>query len=47
LIEVRVVGRNVAIRAEASRFWQRRSVKRTLESLPGLTGYRTTIDVGD
>ncbi len=46
-IEVRVVGRNVAIRAEASRFWQRRSVKRTLESLPGLTGYRTTIDVGD
>ncbi len=45
--EVRVVGRNVAIRAEASRFWQRRSVRRTLESLPGLAGYRTTIDVGD
>jgi hypothetical protein len=46
-VEVRVVGRNVAIRAEASRFWQRRGVRRTLESLPGLTGYRTTIDVGD
>ena len=46
-VEVRVVGRNVAIRAEASRFWQRRSVRRTLESLPGLAGYRTTIDVGD
>ncbi len=46
-VEVRVVGRNVAIRAEASRFWQRRSVRRTLESLPGLSGYRTTIDVGD
>ena len=45
--EVRVVGRNVAIRAEASRFWQRRGVRRTLESLPGLAGYRTTIDVGD
>ncbi len=45
--EVRVVGRNVAIRAEASRFWQRRSVRRALESLPGLAGYRTTIDVGD
>ncbi len=45
--EVRVVGRHVAIRAEASRFWQRRSVKRTLESLPSLTGYRSTIDVGD
>ena len=46
-VEVRVVGRNVAIRAEASRFWQRRGVKRTLESLPILAGYRTTIDVGD
>jgi hypothetical protein len=46
-VEVRVVGRNVAIRAEASRFWQRRSVRRTLESLPGLAGYRTAIDVGD
>ena len=43
--EVRVVGRNVAIRAEASRFWTARGVKRTLESLPGLAGYRTTIDV--
>lgn len=46
-VEVRVAGRNVAIRAEASRFWQRRNVRRTLESLPGLAGYRTTIDVGD
>jgi hypothetical protein len=45
--EVRVVGRDVTIRARGVRFWQRRSVRRTLESLPGLAGYRPTIEVVD
>ncbi|MFO0907568.1 MAG: hypothetical protein U0794_04270 [Isosphaeraceae bacterium] len=45
--EVRVVGREVIIRARTARFWQRRSVRNTLESLPGLNGYRTTVVVDD
>jgi hypothetical protein len=45
--EVRVVGRQVIIRARGVRFWQRRSVRRTLESLPGLAGFRPTIEIVD
>jgi hypothetical protein len=45
--EVRVVGRDVTIRARGVRFWQRRSVRRTIESLPGLAGYRPTIEIVD
>jgi hypothetical protein len=44
-VEVRVVGRNVTIRARATRFWQRRGVRRSLETLPGLAGYRPTIEI--
>ncbi|MBX6315766.1 MAG: hypothetical protein IRY99_23050, partial [Isosphaeraceae bacterium] len=46
-LDVRVVDRSVTIRARVDRFWQRRSVRRTLESLPGLAGYKTTIEVTD
>ncbi len=46
-LEVRVSGRNVLIVARASRFWQKRSLRRTLETLPGLAGYRARIDVPD
>jgi hypothetical protein len=46
-LEVRVVNRNVAIRARANHFWQRRGLRRSIESLPGLSGYRTSIDVDD
>jgi hypothetical protein len=46
-VEVRVVDRNVTIRARVSRFWYRRSVRHTLETLPGLSGYRTRIEVVD
>ncbi len=46
-VEVRVVGRDVTIRAHTTRFWQRRTVRRTLESLPGLAGYRATVDLLD
>jgi hypothetical protein len=45
--EVRVVGRQVIIRARGVRFWQRRSVRRTLESLPALAGYRPTVEIVD
>ena len=46
-VEVRVVGRDVTIRAKATRFWQRRTVRRALESMPGLAGYRPTIEILD
>lgn len=44
-VEVRVVGRDVMIRARATRFWQRRSLRRSLEALPTASGYRTTVDL--
>ena len=46
-VEVRVVGPEVTIRAKATRFWQRRTVRRTLETLPGLAGYRHTVEILD
>lgn len=42
-VEVRIVGRDATIRARANQFWQRRSVRRTLETLPVLAGYRTSV----
>jgi hypothetical protein len=44
-VEVRVSGRNVLIVARASRFWQKRTVRRSLETLPGLTGLRARVDI--
>ncbi|WP_422926374.1 hypothetical protein [Singulisphaera sp. PoT] len=44
-LEVRVVGRNVVIHARSARFWQRRGLRRSIESLPTLSGYRSTIEV--
>lgn len=41
--DVRVVGRDVTIRAETLRFWQRRGVRGSLESLQGLRGYRVKV----
>ena len=46
-VEVRIVGRDITIRARAVRFWQRRAVRRTLETLPGLAGYRARVEMGD
>ncbi len=46
-VEVRVVGRNVVIRAHATRFWQRRSVRHEIESLPSLAGYHARVDIID
>jgi len=45
--EVKVVDRDVTIHARVNRFWYRRSVHRTLESLPGLAGYQTHVEVVD
>ena len=46
-LDVRVIGRQVAIQARGVKFLQKRPVRRTLESLPGLSGYRSTVDVLD
>ena len=46
-VEVRVSGRNVLIVAKATRFWQKRGVRRSLESLPALSGFRARIDLDD
>lgn len=43
--EVSVVDRSIVIRARADRFYNRRAVKRQLESLPGLAGYDTRVDI--
>jgi hypothetical protein len=46
-VEVRVTGRNVLIVARPSRFWQKRSIRRTLETLPALAGLRARIEITD
>jgi hypothetical protein len=46
-VEVRVSGRNVLVVARPSRFWQKRAVRRTLETLPALAGYQARIEVDD
>jgi hypothetical protein len=45
--EVRITGRNAVIVAQPSRFWYRRSVRRSLETLPALEGYRARIELSD
>jgi hypothetical protein len=45
--DVRITGRNVSIVARPSRFWFRRSVRQSLESLPALQGYRARIELND
>ncbi len=44
-VDVRVVGRSITIQAHGSRLFQRRAVKKSLESLPGLSGYRAVVEV--
>lgn len=45
--EVRIVGREVIIRARAARYFQRRGVRHDLEALPVLSGYRTNVELID
>ena len=44
-IEVRVTGRTVVIRAQAARFWQRRSLRKSLETMPLPAGYRAKVEM--
>ena len=44
-LEVLIVGPRVHIRARAAHFWQRRALRRDLESLPMPEGFRSTVDV--
>jgi hypothetical protein len=44
-IDVSVKGRKITIRAHGARLLQRRAVRRTLEGLPTISGYRTQIEV--
>ncbi|APW59850.1 hypothetical protein [Paludisphaera borealis] len=46
-VDVRVTGRTVAIRARASRFWYRRSVRRSLDTLQMPSGYRARVELID
>jgi hypothetical protein len=46
-VEVRVNGKNVLISAHATRFWQKRAVRRSLETLPVLAGYRAHVEIDD
>ncbi len=46
-VEVRVVDRNVVVKAKVDHFWNRRSVRRTIETLPALSGYRAKVEVDD
>jgi hypothetical protein len=46
-VEVRVNGKNVLVVARASRFWQKRAVRRALETLPALSGYRAHVELDD
>lgn len=46
-VEVRVVGRAVTIQVRGVRFFQKRGVRKSIESIPGLGAYKTTIDVLD
>ncbi len=46
-IEVRLVGRNVAIQARGVKFYQKRGVRKALEALPALSGLRSTIEIAD
>ena len=44
-VEVRVNGKDVIILGRPARFWQKRGLRRTLDSLPSLKGYRARIDL--
>ena len=46
-VEIRVSGRSVVIRAQAARFWQRRGVRRSLETMSLPSGYRARVEMMD
>lgn len=46
-VEVRVVDRDVVVRVRVDRFWNRRGVRRTIENLPALAGYKAKVEIDD
>ncbi len=46
-VNVRVAGRTADVQARVFHFWQKRFVRRLIETLPQLRGYQTRIDVTD
>ena len=46
-VEVRVSGRNSSSCAQAARFWQRRNLRRSLESLAPPAGYKVRVEIAD
>ena len=46
-VDVRVEGRAATVQARGVKLFQKRNVRKALESLPALSGLRTTIDVLD
>ncbi len=46
-VEIQVSGRSVIIRAQAARFWQRRSVRHSLETMTLPSGYRARVEMID
>ncbi len=46
-VDVRITGRNAVVTAQPSRFWLRRSVRHSLETLSSLEGYRARIEIKD
>ncbi len=46
-VEIEVSGRTVMIRAQAARFWQRRAVRRSLETMTLPSGYRARVEMVD
>ena len=46
-IEVKVVGKNAVVQARGVKFYQKRGVRKSLETLPALSGLRSMIEVVD
>jgi hypothetical protein len=46
-IEVRIVGKNAMVQARGVKFYQKRGVRKSLESIPALSGLRSTIEIVD
>lgn len=46
-IEVRVSGKNALVVVKPTRFWQKRSIRSTLEAMPALADYHARIEILD
>lgn len=44
-MDVKVAGKKVVIKARANHFWQRRGLRRSIETIPALSGLKSQVDV--